>query len=116
MVNRKNIAKIQIYFGIFLLIITLLGTIFIVKGTLEVYTKNVQNEANSWTESTTQLGIESNQSGLVHLAPAMLSSNLLTQGLILRTLAILFSTGVLILLVLGITLILQGLSNREKSR
>lgn len=116
MVNRKNIGRIQVYFGIFLLVITFLGTIFIVKDTLEVYIKNVQNEANSWTESTTKLGTESNQSGLIPLLPAMLSSNLLTQGLILRTLAILFSSAVLILLVLGIMLILQGLSNREKSR
>ncbi len=116
MVDRKNIAKIQIYFSIFLILITILGTIFIVKDTLEVFTKNIQNEANSWTESTTKLGIEGNQSGLISLVPAMLSSNLLTQGLILRTLAILFFTGVSILLVLGITVLLQGLSNREKSR
>ncbi len=68
-----------------------------------------------WSETTTKLGAENNQSGLVQIVPAMLVSNLQTQGLILRTIAILFATGVLILLVLGIMLVLQGLSNIEKS-
>ncbi len=116
MVNRRSIGQIQLYLGIFLLVVTILGTIFIVKDTLQVFTNLVQNETKSWSEATAKLGADSNQSGLIPLVPAMLSSNLLTQGLILRTLAILFASAVSILLVLGITLILKGLSNRDKSR
>lgn len=110
MIDRNNVGKIQFYFGIFLIVITIIGTIFIVQDTLQIFEKSLSNQTQSANEALSKLEAESE---LIHLVPTMLVGNMATQSLILRTLAILLFTSISTLLVLGIILILQGLANQK---
>ena len=102
MITKEQIGKIQICFGIILLIITIVGTQMIIqKGFDDLYkTLSMFNDIRESIEDETG---ENTQ--MIH------SSTLLLLGSVYITSLYIFCLGVLILVALSAILILQGLAN-----
>jgi hypothetical protein len=106
MVNKKQVGKIQIIFGIILLIAAVIASIWAMQQATEgfvTFTKSLTIPFNKFI-NTTDVGIK-------NLATATLTSTftLQTQNYLIAMAII--AIGALILIVLAISLILQGLSN-----
>lgn len=111
MVDRKKIGKIQFYLGIALLVITIIGSIVVIKSSLGSFVDGVSSETGTWGEVSNKLGEGSAEGTLIE---GMVVSELITQGLVVKTAGFMFGTSALILLVLSVMLILQGLANQSK--
>jgi hypothetical protein len=109
MLNKIKIGKIQFYFGIVLLVFTIIVSIFIIKGVFfETLTNGIESTTSAWSGIEQEL--ENKEMGVMgHIV-----SNVVLQGMIIKTTGFLFFACALILVVLSIILILQGLANQVK--
>ncbi|MEK6938702.1 MAG: hypothetical protein AABX04_06680 [Nanoarchaeota archaeon] len=106
MLNRKQIGKIQLIFGIVLFVATMILSVWIIK---EVYIGALITGVSSTTATWGKVSQEINTTSIG--INGLLVSNLVLQGQIVRTTTYLFGWVSVVLLVLSIILILQGLSN-----
>ena len=112
MVDRKKLSNICIYLGIFLLLVTIIGSFIIMRNVLSLFVKSVSDETALWGNIDNQLAKSSPERELIS---GMFQNNLVTQGLVVKTTEYLFGVGALILIVLSALLILQGLSLKNKN-
>ncbi|MBT3405970.1 hypothetical protein HN419_02265 [Candidatus Woesearchaeota archaeon] len=108
MITKERIGKIQFYFGILLLVATIIGSIFIIKY---VYIGAVITGAGItgvWGE------VSQGTNGTLIGISGHLVSNLMLQAQVIKTTMFLYGTCALVLIVLSIILILQGLVNQLK--
>ncbi len=109
MITKEKIGKIQFYLGILLLLVTIVGSIFIIKNVyIGNLVKGVGKSTDAWTEVTKE--INGTNIGIM----GHISSNIALQGTLFANTAILFITCVLILITLSMMMILQGLANQSK--
>ncbi len=107
MITKEKIGKIQFYFGILLLLVTIFGSIYVINVIfLGTYIDGLESLSSTWdfigqNINGTDIGIGG------HVA-----SNLILQSHIIKTAAYLFGACALILVTLSIIMILQGLVNQ----
>ncbi|MBT4935353.1 hypothetical protein HOL21_04320 [Candidatus Woesearchaeota archaeon] len=111
MVTKQKIGKVQFYLGIILLIITIIGSIVLFKSMLSSYVDGVSSETTTWTDASKILGEGSPENEMI---VGILLSDVITQGLIVRSFGYIFGASALILLIMSVMLILQGLANQSK--
>jgi hypothetical protein len=119
--TKKNIAKIQLWLGVALLIFTIISSIFIVKemyiGTLETgligVTGTWSDVINDYYEIEGIDPFDAPQISHPEIA-GFVVNNITLQGMIVKTTVIIFLATALILVILAIMLILQGSSNLAK--
>jgi len=109
MVTKQKIGKIQFYIGIILLLITIIGSFFIVKN---VYFGTLINGVLKATAAWGDVGREINGTS-IGIIGHVISNNIL-QSQIIKTSLALFGACVLILITLSVMMILQGLANQSK--
>ena len=109
MITKEKIGKIQFYVGILLLLVTIIGSIFIIKNAyIGNFVKGVRSTTDAWEEVNNE--INGTNIGIM----GHVRSYVILQGQIFATTSILFITSVLILIILSIMMILQGLANQLK--
>ena len=111
MVTKQKIGKIQFYLGIAMLVITIIGSIVVVKSFLGSFVDGVSGETGTWGEVSNKLGEGSAEGTLIE---GMVVSELITQGLVVKAAGFIFGACTLILLIMSVMLILQGLANQSK--
>lgn len=111
MLKKQTIGKIQLYLGIILFVITLVGSILIVQSALSLFVDAVDNETTNWGDIQNKLTADSPEHTLIM---GFVIGDILTQGLIMKVGGFIFGACVLILIVLSLILILQGLANQSK--
>ncbi|HIH42266.1 TPA: hypothetical protein HA246_01340 [Candidatus Woesearchaeota archaeon] len=105
----KNIGKIQLVIGIIILLSSVIGSYLIFKNFyVETLTGNTKALTDTWTGEIKDR--PDNDIGVTgHVA-----TSIILNGLILKTNFVVFVVGIIILVVLSLTLILQGLVNIYK--
>lgn len=109
MVTKEKIGKIQFYLGILLLLVTIIGSIFIIKNVyIGALVTGVEGTMATWGEVSQEIN------GTLIGVSGHVVSNVILQGQIVETTVFLYGASALILIVLSIILILQGLANQSK--
>lgn len=110
MVTKEKIGKIQFYSGLLLFLITIIGSIFIIKNVyLGALTTGVYGINGVWQE------VDQEINGTLIGLSGHVVSDLILQTQIIRTAVYLYGVSALILIVQSVILILQGLANQSKN-
>ncbi len=109
--NKKQIGKIQVYLGIFVLLATIIGAYFVITT---LFYQNLVNGARVmteyWGEASQQYDTLNLEIQAQVLTGMVLLSGIYTVGLYI------FCLGCIILVVLSLFLILQGLAKQKKQK